>query len=117
MSFGGQRGNRPDLKELSGWETWARGAWWGRGGETAFSHCIASRLLGDRTEARRGLHWAQALTEAAKRNGEPDLIDPDGLALDDLRETDALHLTEEERDRRLRKGKPWGQAVGEREPF
>lgn len=49
-----------------------------------------------------------------KRNGEPDLIDPDGLALDDLRETDALHLREEERDRRLRKGKPLG-ASGRRE--
>lgn len=46
-----------------------------------------------------------------KRNGEPDLIDPDGPAFDDLRETDALHLTEEERDGRLRKGKPWGQAI------
>lgn len=34
-----------------------------------------------------------------KRNGEPDLIGPNGLAFDDLRETDALHLTEEEREK------------------
>lgn len=51
-----------------------------------------------------------------KRNRESDLIEPAGLAFDNLRETEALHLTQEGKDQRLRKGKPWGWAIEERSP-
>lgn len=96
--MGGQRGSRPDLKELSGWETPAeeRG---GGGVERLFSH--TAFLPGSLETAQRPGEVStrpRPSQRQPKRNGEPDLIDPDGTAFDDLRETDALHLTEEDRE-------------------
>lgn len=117
MSLGGQRGSRPDLKELSGWEMWTRRACGGGAGRL-FS--LTAFLPGSLETVQRPREVSTGPRPSQRqpgRNGEPDLIDPHGLAFDYLRETDALHLTKEERDRRLRKRKPWGQAVGERESF